>query len=234
MSELDFLSARLKEALLPFHPGVVTAAFFFAETAEPGFAPGPDRPARVGLFLSVANADNLRKLIGFSRDFRRQSVQFPLVLTEEFIENSLDSFALEFIEFRQYHRMILGNSPFNRRTPDLRSVRLQCEHELRSVGLHLKSALLQAHTDSELAMMLEAARPDFTRLALGLLTLKGAAQGVRRAEVIVRAAEQYGLDSAIFARVANGGYPGQALLPFYEQLLGEIEKLSGLVDSGRL
>jgi hypothetical protein len=86
----------------------------------------------------------LQRLAGYGKNMGRQKLRAPLLMTREYIEQSLDVFGVEFLDFQLNHTTVYGPDPF----ADLRfrkeEVRLQCERELKSALIKLRQGYIQS------------------------------------------------------------------------------------------
>ena len=74
----------------------------------------------------------LRQLAGYGSSMGRLRLQAPLLMTKEYIQQSLDVFGVEFLDFQLNHATIVGTDPFKELAFKKEDVRLQCERELKS------------------------------------------------------------------------------------------------------
>ena len=157
---------------------------------------------------------------------------FPVVLTEDFIESSLDSFPLEFLEFKTYHKMVVGSSPFEKRTPDIRNIRLQCERELKGKVLHLKTALLNVKEAKSFRELVKFSIEDLCRISIGLLVLQGVKAPLLPSELPMQMADVYGLDKDVISAVIAGNFSDKEIMPLFEKYLSLFDGLAERIDQG--
>ena len=86
----------------------------------------------------------LRKLAGYGSRMGRLRLQAPLLMTKEYIEQSLDVFGMEFLDFQLNHSTIYGSDPFTDLKFKKEDVRLQCERELKSALIKLRQGYIRA------------------------------------------------------------------------------------------
>ena len=63
----------------------------------------------------------------------KAKIAAPLIMTQDYIQNSLDSFPLEFLEIQQHHLCLFGQDSFAELSFYQPHLRLQCERELKSM-----------------------------------------------------------------------------------------------------
>jgi len=78
----------------------------------------------------------------------------PIFVTERYIQSSLDTFPIEFLDMEENHAVISGKDVLSGIKIDTRNLRFQCEQELKSKILLLKTAYIRAGDEKELARIL--------------------------------------------------------------------------------
>lgn len=91
-----------------------------------------------------AGAAELERLHPVANWWLRQGNAVPLVFTLDELQRSADVFAIELIDMKQRHRMLLGADFLEGFEVPLRLHRLQLERELRSAWMRLRRAVLAA------------------------------------------------------------------------------------------
>ena len=97
-------------------------------------------------FLIIIKSEGLSKLGGlweYLVSWRKQAISTPLVLTESYVQSSLDSFPLEFLDMKDSHVTVFGEDPFDDIKIGLPHLRLQVERELKSKLLALRQGYLE-------------------------------------------------------------------------------------------
>jgi hypothetical protein len=76
-------------------------------------------------------------LAPLGKKYGKKHIAAPLVMTPEYIRNSLDAFPIEFLDFKLIHKTIYGEDLLKDLQVDGPHVRLQCEREIKArlIGL---------------------------------------------------------------------------------------------------
>jgi predicted nucleotidyltransferase len=131
-----------------------------------------------------------------------------LIVTGEWIRNSTDVFPLEFMDMLAAHKVFHGEDPLAGVTVSSVNLRLQCEHELRSLVLKLRSAYLDAHGRAgDLRGLIVASFGSVATVARAALRLAGEEVPPRSEAVLEAAAKRFGLETSALhqaARVKQG------------------------------
>ena len=108
----------------------------------------------------------------------------PLLLSEEEVYNSADSFPIEFHDMKERRRVLYGLDVIADLKVDMRNYRAQVEHELRSKLLRLRQqgASKLSHPDGLLALCVDSVST-FCVLGRNALELAGKHKSERRAVV---------------------------------------------------
>jgi hypothetical protein len=116
----------------------------------------------------------LRRLADEGLKLGKNRVAAPLIMTPEYIADSLDSFPLELIEIHQMRATVLGEDHFADIDPQPEHVRLQCEREFKRILVRLRQGLLAAAGRQNVLVELLADIGQHVRRTLsGLLWLVG-------------------------------------------------------------
>src|SRR5688572_25003533 len=125
------------------------------------------------VILTSAGIMKLREAVGITEKWRPRRVAVPRVLTRDYIHASLDSFPIEFLDMKLYHRVVFGSDPLANLEISSQNLRLQLERELKGNLLHLREGLLgTGHDRDGLRNLLLRTIPAFTALFEAFLFLK--------------------------------------------------------------
>lgn len=161
-----------------------------------------------------------------------------LFFSPEWIARSSDVFPLEFLDMVEWHDVAYGADPFTGLQVSMENLRLQCESELKTKLLHLRTGYVRLHEDSDaLARLLAASYAPITTLCRGVLRLAGATVPDNARDVVHAAAAICGFDRGPLEEVAavKKGGPGAAstaLKPLFSAYYTQVETLARAVDAG--
>lgn len=162
---------------------------FYGPVAAGEFDPKGGRATNVAVLAEV-NLNQLRKLAGSGAAHGQAGIAAPLVMTPEFIKESLDTFPLELLEIQQQHVTVAGQERFTDLPFERANVRLQCERELKVALIGLRQGMLAAAgRESLLGGLGSHAVQTLTRTLRGLLWLKDRTEP-RTAREVVTATEE--------------------------------------------
>ncbi len=149
------------------------AIVFFGGVLTPQF----DKRRHVAenvVVLSSMDLGLLRRLATAGKRFGKRGIAAPIVMTPEFIRDSLDTFPLELIEIQQQHALLAGEDFFGELRFEAEHVRLQCERELKTLLIGMRQGLLAAAgRERQLQPLGQTAVEGLLRTLRGLLWLKG-------------------------------------------------------------
>jgi len=166
------------------------------------------RPERSDVnFLIVLSEEGIRalnacfKLVG---KWRARRVATPLVMTEQCIVSSLDSFPLEFLNIRHQYSVVWGHDPLVAVRIDPEKLRLQCEREVKGKLVQLRGAYVASEgRKRELLGMVTQSITAFVSIFRGILYLCQGEVPVHRGAVIARVADTTGVDEVVFLRLVQ-------------------------------
>jgi len=172
-----------------------------------GSATGPDYIAGVSdhNFLVVlddtgmAELDKARSLV---TGWRKKKIAMPLFMSEQYIQASLDSFPIEFLNMQLSRRVVLGEDVIAELEINSEHLRLQAEREVKGYLLKLRQGLiLSLGKASEMRALVIDSLSALTSLFRALLVLKNLEVPEVKQEVIMAACQAFGLDDALFRRL---------------------------------
>ncbi len=137
------------------------------------------------LVLQDVDLQLLRTIARDGNQFGRQHIAAPIVMTPQYINDSLDTFPLELIEIQLTHITILGTDHFDGLKFEDAHVRLQCERELKTQLIGMRQGLLAAAGREKLLGSLEVnSARKLLRTMQGLLWLKGQKDVRNEADIV--------------------------------------------------
>jgi len=156
------------------------------------------------IVLTEAAMNRLREAFPLVRKWRKRRVNIPLFLTEEYIASSLDSFPVEFLNFRESHVLVFGKDVLEELPFDKKHIRLQCERELKGKLLLLREAYLDSEGRPKgLGQVSSASLTAFLSLFRALLFLKDREIPRHNDALISSAAKEMGFDETPFRDIAK-------------------------------
>ena len=195
-------------------------------------------------FLVVLTEEGMKKLAGvqnFLKKWKKQRIAMPLMVTEEYIQNSLDSFPIEFLNMKSSYSLVMGKDVFSNIEIDKKDVRLQCERELKGKLLHLREAFLMTLGNVRaMKQLIVQSVTTFTAIFNGLLFIKDQPIPTSKQETVIAACKEFDeIDEILFTellKIRSGEYkPGkQELKEKIELYIQQIQVLSQSVDQMKL
>jgi predicted nucleotidyltransferase len=151
-----------------------------------------------------AGALELEQLHGTAEWWTRQGNPAPLVFTLDELRQTADVFAIELLDMKEKHRMLLGPDFLSDFEVSLRLHRLQVERELRTNWLRLRQAILAAPAKPKvhLNIMLSSNSAFCTLFRHALLAL-GAEKPATKRDAVNAIAALAGADPSAFASILD-------------------------------
>ncbi len=151
--------------------------------------------------ITAVELDNAEEIF---RWWREQGSPAPLLMTEDEVQTSTDSFAIEFHDIREHHRVLYGKDVISGLNLDDSFYRAQVEHELRAKLLRLRQKASGMMSDGEhLRRLLLDSVSTFCVLFRHALCLHGEAAPARKREVIAAARRRFEFDSLPFEKLLD-------------------------------
>ena len=150
---LEGLSEELKTRIEPFvhdlqHAGIAgLRAVYLTGPAVRGEFSEANPELQLLVVADVFETPVLDAIAALGNQYGKKGIRAPLMLTPEYLGNARDVFPMELFDLKHNHHHLLGDDPLADIDIDIRHLRLQCERELRLVGLQLRQAYLRSAGD---------------------------------------------------------------------------------------
>jgi hypothetical protein len=165
-----------------------------------------EKHSNLNLLCIVGQVDlaSLEKLQPAVRWWTSQGHPAPLVFTLEELRRSADVFAIELLDMKTHHRMLLGDDFFASLAVPLRYHSMQVKRELRTDWLRLRQAVLTAPGKKQalLALMTSTVSTFATLFRHALIAL-GEPPAHNKREAIQRVAQLAGASAAGFDAILD-------------------------------
>ena len=194
-----------------------------------------------GITFVVVLKDNspseLSKCAAFIGKWERKRIALPLFLEDGYIQQSLDTFPLEFIAMKRSYQVVAGVDTLAGISFKPADVRAQCERELKGKLIHLRAEYLASrHRAKKLTDLAERSLASFRLVLTGALYLKQIDIPAESSRVLDMVCESYGLDRVVFKKLEaialgfNRVEAAEANILF-DRYVEEITKLSRAIDA---
>jgi hypothetical protein len=176
-------------------------------------------------------------LAPLGKKYGRKRIAAPLVMTPEYIEKSLDSFPIEFLDFKLLHKTMYGQDLLQDLRITMPNLRLQCEREIKTKLIGLRQGYISSLGKKEdVAAVLVRSFTGSMALFRAIISLLGKEPPVPRAEVITMLGAATGIKTDIFEKLfmlkSNLLKPSeQELASFFERYYNALESTEKIIDA---
>jgi len=178
----------------------LTAIILYGSAAGADYTPGKS-DINLLIVLTDRGIGQLRKAIEPVSRWRKRNVATPLFMTKAYLDSSLDSYPVEFLNMRENHRTIFGEDVLAELTFDPKYLRLQIERELKGKLLLLRSGFLETEgMPKQIRSLIGVSLNAFVAAFKALLYLKGRDIPQSRRDVIETAAELLKMSPDVFLK----------------------------------
>lgn len=192
----------------------------------------------INLLVVLTNAGKNRLDAAFEkvRYWKKRRVATPLVMTREFIETSLDSYPIEFLNMKNSHIVVYGESVLADIAFKPEDLRMQIEREIKGKIVLLTQGYME--TEGSARQIRQLIRNSFTALISifnALLFLKQGRQPQVRRETIKEACNLFSLDADVFElcsdiKESKDKLANKEIIDIFKRYLQEVEKVCSIVD----
>jgi hypothetical protein len=166
----------------------------------------------------------------------KKRIAAPLIMTPEYIKNSLDVFPLEFLDIKLLHKTIYGEDIFHDLKIDQSDLRLQCERELKVRLIGLRQGYLSSSGDGKiLTDMFIDSFSGYISLFRSIIVLLGKEPPLRNHDVLTALEEVSGINTRVFRTVFKQKKQKTKLMmeqlnAIFEDYYTTLEKLGDITD----
>lgn len=154
------------------------------------------------IVIHAIDFDFLQFVASLGKKYRKKGIASPLIMTPEYVRDSLDVFPLEFHDFKLIHKTVAGEDLFGGIEIRKDFLKLQCEREVKVRLIGLRQSYVASLGDKgRLAEILSHSVVGCMPLIRGVLYLLDRELPVGRHEVIKAFQALTGVDADIFERL---------------------------------
>jgi len=178
----------------------------------------------------------LEFLAPLGRKYGKKRIAAPLIMTPEYIADSLDSFPVEFLDFMFIHSTVYGEDILRSLVIDNHNLRIQCEREIKTKLIALRQGYISAlGQKKELSALLVRSITGSMALLRALIVLMGSVPPLPRLEVIRSFGAAAEIDTRIFEdllllKAGRITPTEQDLLAFFETYYAALETAGKIID----
>ncbi len=141
-------------------------------------------------------------LAPLGKKYGKKHIAAPLVMTPEYIHQSLNAFPVEFLDFKLIHKTVFGSDILKDLNISGRNLRLQCEREIKTRLIQVRQGYISSLGKKEhLTAALVKSITGSMALFRAIITLLGQVPPVERVEVIRMLGAATGVDTGIFDKL---------------------------------
>jgi hypothetical protein len=208
----------------------LSSATLYGSAASGEFRAGHS-DVNVAFIFTTLGAPELERLRGVHAAWEGRRIVRPLLLSAASLEQSRDTFPLEYLLIRERHVAIYGPDPFASIAVDRSALRSQVERVLRAQELGLAVSYVSlASTPAGAKRWAAQAASALAASASGLLYLSEGKVPPTRKETAERCAKRFGVDSVLLSSLFTHERPGGKGLPATQVLESAQSLLQGLLQ----
>jgi len=240
--KLDALPTQVRESIKDFTEKLTSeltehlqSITVVGSSLTEDFRPGQSDINTV-LVLDKHNLSSLNAIASLAKPMRKKRISPPLLMTKSYIEQSLDVFGVEFLDFQLTHQTILGDDPFKALNFNKKDVRLQYERELKAMLIRLRQGYIASAANKKLVRdVLISTAKGLAPFLRAMLWLKDIDRPAQAEPSFSKAAEQFSINLESLETVRNWQnqntrLSGIEMESAFESVYTTVEQLVLIVD----
>jgi hypothetical protein len=239
---LDKLSLVIAEKIKPFLEEILRG---YPENVHSlhivGSALTPDFDAKTSdvnsiVVLKSMDLSFIEFIAPLSKTYRKKNIAAPLIMTPDYIANSLDVFPIEFLDFRLIHETVFGEDLFRDIEIKPDDLRHQCEREIKSKLIGLRQGYISSLGDRQrLTDGFVDSIAGYMPLFRGIIYLMGKEPPVKKHDVLTMLSDATGVKTDIFLKILDIKkgqlkLSKQELDSVFEDYYASTEKIGNVID----
>jgi hypothetical protein len=178
----------------------------------------------------------LELLATLGKKYQKKRIAAPLIMTPEYITNSLDVFPIEFLNIKLLHKTIFGENLFQDLKINRADLRLQCERELKVRLIGLRQGYISCLGNSKMLMnMFIDSFSGYIPLFKGIIFLLGKKPPVTSRDAIDVLEEVTSVSTRVFNTVLKQKKQKTKLMmdqlnTIFQEYYTAIERLGDITD----
>jgi predicted nucleotidyltransferase len=199
------------------------------------FVPGKSDINSV-VVLAEMDLKFLGLLSALGKKYQKKRIAAPLIMTPEYIMNSLDVFPIEFLNIKLLHKTLFGENLFQDLKINRVDLRLQCERELKVRLIGLRQGYISCLGNSKMLMeMFIDSFSGYIPLFRGIILLLGKEPPVTSRDAIAVLEEVSGVNTRVFDTILTQKKQKTKLMmgqlnTIFQDYYAAIEKLGDITD----
>ena len=217
----------------------IVSVILYGSAMTADYVPGKS-DLNLMIVLSEEGINRLHLAHDLVARWRKKRVGTPLFVTKTYIDSSLDTFPIEFLNIKLNYLVIQGEDVLAGLSFKKEFVRMQCERELKGKLLLLRERYVETGGKGRILRdLIAASLPTFTFIFKGLLHLLGEEVPGTRPETISLVARRFRLDEGLFRDLQSVGAGAlklseRELHELFRRYLKEIRRLALDMDTKEL
>jgi len=186
--------------------------------------------------LTPEGIKQLDKALILVKTWRKRNVAVPLVMTKVFIESSLDSYPIEFLNMKNNSVLIYGENVLAALTFQPQDLRLQIERELKAKILLLREGYLESEGSVRfLRNLIGKSLTAFVSIFNALIFLKTGTTHHKKGETIKEMSKIFQLNEEVFLscftiKEGTDKLSSAEVILLFKKYISEVEKICLAVD----
>jgi hypothetical protein len=178
----------------------------------------------------------LELLAPLGKTYGKKRIASPLIMTPEYIMNSLDVFPMEFLNIRLLHKTTFGEDLFQTLEIHRSDLRLQCERELKVRLIGLRQGYLSSAGDAKILKDLFVGTvTGYIPLFRSIISILGKEPPLRNEDVLTVLEEITGVKTQVFKTILEQKKQKAKMMikqlnTIFEDYYAAIEKLGDITD----
>jgi predicted nucleotidyltransferase len=207
----------------------------FGSAAGGGYVKGKS-DINVLVVLTPEGMNRLDNALPLVKSWKKRNVAVPLVMTKAFMESSLDSYPIEFLNMKNNSVLIYGENVLSQLAFEPQDLRLQIEREMKSKILLLREGYLESEGQARpIRNLIGKSLTAFVSIFNALLYLKTGAAPHDKHKTISEMNKIFGIHTDVFAMcfdIKQGAdkLSSEEVISVFKKYLSEAEKVCHHVD----
>ena len=192
------------------------------------------------IILNKMDFGFIKFIASLGKKYKNRGIAAPLIMTPDYIEDSLDVFPMEFHDFRLIHRTVVGEDILDSLKINKSNLRLQCEREIKARLVGIRQNYISSLGDKKyLSDILSQSIIGCMPVIRAIVHLLGQEPPIKRHDAVRKFQELTSIEADILEKIlairANVIKPsGEEIHHIFEQYYSVLERIGKFIDEHQL
>lgn len=213
---------------------LMESIFMYGSAVTHEYIPGVS-DINIAILVKDNSIPQLAQCLHLQKKWKKKSVSTPFFMTRAYINSSLDTYPIEFLDMQSNYRVLFGEDILKNIQIEKKYLRIQCERELKGIAIHLRRSFVQSSGNMKylLSLLNDSLRRLFP-VFKALLVLKNLSIPKLKSDIVASVEDSYALSTSSFSVIYNNSSQRSANNHYetlFDRYTNDIDRIISMVEN---